>query len=458
MRKITCDLSPQQVHTFYEACGYMISAQGQRTIQERLIENLMFLPNNAWSTIIAQATRDTSILQDPDTIKIVGNIMKTNVAACTSIGSYYYPQIGRIYFDMLNMYRFSSQLISDAVAQNGEIATKTPKVRGLRTIKKEILKLVNIYVEKADDLEKVNVNMVPPLLEAVLVDYNSNVPDAREPEVLNVMTTIIHKLHNLMEDKVPIIMESVFGSTLEMISKDFHEYPEHRVGFFKLLQAINLYCFPALLKLDPNLFKFVIDSCMWASKHDNREVENTGLSMCLELVNNMAETDPHTSGIFFRQFYIPILQDVFFVLTDRDHKAGFRSQAMLLSRMFYFIQFDKIQEPIYQPDQAPVGTSNREFLQGYIANLLRSAFQNLQDVQIQTFVVGLFTLNDDFNKFKVHLRDFLISLKEFNGDNAELYAEEREEAQKEAQAADRERAAKVGGLLKPAEMDQDDEL
>lgn len=119
MRKITCDLGPQQVHTFYEACGYMISAQGQKTIQERLIENLMYLPNNAWSTIIAQATKDPSVLQDPETIKVVGNIMKTNVAACTSIESYFYPQISLIYLDMLNMYRFSSQLISDAVAQNG---------------------------------------------------------------------------------------------------------------------------------------------------------------------------------------------------------------------------------------------------------------------------------------------------------------------------------------------------
>jgi exportin-1 len=125
-----------------------------------------------------------------------------------------------------------------------------------------------------------------------------------------------------MEDKIPAIMDSVFSCTLEMINKDFHEYPEHRVQFFKLLQAINLYCFPALLNLDGTQFKFVIDSCMWASKHDNREVENTGLTMCLELMNNMAETDVNTSSIFFRQFYIPILQDVFFVLTDSDHKAG----------------------------------------------------------------------------------------------------------------------------------------
>lgn len=69
-----------------------------------------------------------------------------------------------------------------------------PKVRGLRTIKKEILKLIQIYVERADDLEAVNANMVPPLLDAVLVDYNRNVPDARDAEVLDVMTTIISKL------------------------------------------------------------------------------------------------------------------------------------------------------------------------------------------------------------------------------------------------------------------------
>lgn len=77
----------------------------------------------------------------------------------------------------------------------GLVATKMPKVRGMRTIKKEILKLIDIYVLKADDLEAVNNNLVPPLLEAVLSDYNRNVPDARDAEVLNVMTTIITKLH-----------------------------------------------------------------------------------------------------------------------------------------------------------------------------------------------------------------------------------------------------------------------
>lgn len=261
-----------------------------------------------------------------------------------------------------------------------------------------------------------------------------------------------------MDDKILPVMDNIFECTLEMINKDFHEYPEFRVEFFKLLQAINLFCFPALLKLDGRQFKLVIDSCMWASKHDNREVENTGLSMCLEIINNMAETEAPTANIFFKQFYVSILQDVLFVLTDSDHKSGFKSQGMLLARMFQLIETGKITGPVYQDNQAPQGTSNQDFVRQYTANLLQQAFQNLKEIQVQHFVNGLFTLNEDSTRFKTHLRDFLISLKEFAGDNAELYAEEREQERRDLATAERERALKVGGLIKPADLDQDDEL
>lgn len=197
---------------------------------------------------------------------------------------------------------------------------------------------------------------------------------------------------------------------------------------------------------------------MWASKHDNREVENTGLSMCLELINNMAETDAQTGGIFFQQFYISILQDVFFVLTDSDHKAGFKSQCMLLARMFQLVETNKISQPLYLPDQATPGTSNKQYVSEFTSNLLQRAFPNLKEIQVQHFVTGLFTLNEDANKFKTHVRDFLISLKEFAGDNAELFAEEREQEKKALADAERERGLKVGGLIKPADLDGDDEL
>jgi len=73
-----------------------------------------------WDQIISQANQDPTVLQDGEIIKIIGNIMKTNVAACSSIGSYFYPQVGRIYLDMLTMYRASSNLIDEAVQREGQ--------------------------------------------------------------------------------------------------------------------------------------------------------------------------------------------------------------------------------------------------------------------------------------------------------------------------------------------------
>lgn len=73
---IFCDLQPQQVHTFYEAVGYMISAQNEKFVQEPLIERYMLLPNQVWDDIINQATRNVDVLKDPDAVKQLANILK----------------------------------------------------------------------------------------------------------------------------------------------------------------------------------------------------------------------------------------------------------------------------------------------------------------------------------------------------------------------------------------------
>ena len=78
-------------------------------------------------------------------------------------------------------------------------------------------------------------------------------------------------------------------------------------------------------------------------------------------------------------------------------------------------------------------------------------------MQISNFIEALFATTQDANRFKLVLRDFLVSMKEFSGDNAELFAEERELAAQQARDQERERALRVGGLLRPSELD-DDEL
>lgn len=86
-------------------------------------------------------------------------------------------------------------------------------------------------------------NFIPPLLDAVLLDYQkTNVHCAREPEVLSAMATIVNKLEAHITSEVPKIFDAVFECTLEMINKDFEEFPEHRTNFFLLLQVSDEIC------------------------------------------------------------------------------------------------------------------------------------------------------------------------------------------------------------------------
>lgn len=166
-----------------------------------------------------QAASSVDVLSNTENIKILSNVLKTNVAACTSIGPFFTPQIGRNYMDMLGLYRAVSGLINESIAAQGDIATKTPKVRSLRTIKKEILKLVETYIKKAEEIEEVNSNLIPALLDAVLGDYLQNIPQARDAEVLNVMATIVSRLGSALTEKVPAILAAVFECTLTMITQ-----------------------------------------------------------------------------------------------------------------------------------------------------------------------------------------------------------------------------------------------
>ncbi|KAI8924681.1 CRM1 C terminal-domain-containing protein [Entophlyctis helioformis] len=454
---ITSDLQPQQVHTFYEAVGYMIAAQLNKQQQERLIVKYMELPNRAWDNLMAQAAENVDVLNNPDNIKILANILKTYVSGCTAVGSPFIVQIGRVFVDMLGLYKAVSELISQSVITQGPIATKTPRVRSMRTIKREILKLVDVYVSKAEDLQALNDTMIPPLLNAILGDYARNAEPAKDAEVLNVVANIVNRLGALMTDKVPGILEAVFECTLNMINKNFEEYPEHRVGFFKLLQAINISCFPALIQMPGHQFRLLLDSIVWAFKHTMRDIGDVGLTIVLDLLNNFSKVEPQISNAFFQSYFISILQDIFFVITSTSHKSGFKLQCLILMNMFQLVDSPAITAPLFDPSTvANPAMSNPEYIRGYCVDLLLRAFPHLQPAQIEQFVLGLFQLNKDAVAFKGHLRDFLITLKEFAGDdNTDLFIDEREAEAADKKRADFEAALKIPGMIKPSDRPDD---
>lgn len=456
IQETTADLQPQQVHSFYKACGVIVSSQSDSQMRSHLLATLMHLPNVAWHTVVNQAGSDPNLLSNPEIVKIIANILKTNVAVCEPLGSGFSPQLMGIYNDMLSLYGAVSRLISAAVTSDGAIVTKTPKVRGWRTIKKEILTLLEIYVSKANDEQQIVNEIVPNLLSTILQDYKESVPDARDAEVLHCLSTVVAKVGNRIPDGTVQILASVFVPTLDMINKDFTEYPEHRVEFYKLLREINLKGFNALLQFPPESFQSFVDAILWALKHNNREVEDTGLQLCLELLSNIEQLGPSNKFAigFYRNYFFSIISDVFFVITDSDHKSGFKFQSQLIAKMIGLVCENKISGFIYADGSAPAGTSNEMYLRNYLGNMLMQAFPQLRGEQVSSFLQVLFGSYQNRSRFKGVLRDFLVQIKEVGGDPTDyLYADDREEEKKEKARQEKEKAKLVGGLLKPSEID-----
>jgi exportin-1 len=207
-----------------------------------------------WDDIINQASKNVDVLKDQEAVKQLGSILKTNVRACKALGHPFVSQLGRIYLDMLNVYKvckpihlyptrsvnnvivhsnisennnlcacFSqvmSENISTATSLNGESVTRQPLIKSMRVVKKETLKLISCWVDRSNDSNMVLENFIPPLLDAVLLDYQRcAVPSAREPEVLSTMATTVNKLKGTITTEIPKIFDALFECTLDMINK-----------------------------------------------------------------------------------------------------------------------------------------------------------------------------------------------------------------------------------------------
>ncbi|VVA11464.1 PREDICTED: EXPORTIN [Prunus dulcis] len=346
------DLEPHQIHTFYEAVGNMIQAESDPQKRDEYLQRLMNLPNQKWAEIIGQARLSVDFLKDQEVIRTVLNILQTNTSVASSLGTFFLSQISLIFLDMLNVYRMYSELVSSSIAEGGPFASKTSYVKLLRSVKRETLKLIETFLDKAEDQAHIGKQIVPPMLDPVLGDYARNLPDARESEVLSLFATIINKYKGAMIDDVPRIFEAVFQCTLEMITKNFEDYPEHRLKFFSLLRAIAAHCFPALIRLSSPQLKLVMDSIIWAFRHTERNIAETGLNLLLEMLKNFQKSE--FCNQFYRTYFLTIEQEIFAVLTDTFHKPGFKLHVLVLQHLFCLVLYLVILIPSFFDSRACV--------------------------------------------------------------------------------------------------------
>jgi len=293
---------------------------------------------------------------------------------------------------------------------------------------------------------------IPPLLEPVLEDYRSNLPQARDAEVLDLLATLATRLSESISQEIGKIFEMVFECTLDMIKGDFQSYPDHRVKFYELLKAINANCFEALfVSLPEARLKLYVDSLIWALKHEQPQVADMGLEILSRFLEMLLKGPPQVYVPFFKQYYFTLLQDILSVVTDTLHKAGFKLQQHILLQLVLAVETGLLNEA------AP-----KQRVMEFLFDVIGKSFPMLHRSQAEIFVLNCFNKCRQVVEFKEHIRDFLIQLKEWGSHEDALYEDERQNALKAAATQESQIRMQVPGLVpqydpaRALEADMDD--
>lgn len=114
-------------------------------------------------------------------------------------------------------------------------------IKPMKTVRRDILKLIQTYIEKATEFTIFNQEFLPTL-QNLVNDYSANEPNARDPEVLMLFATVLKKLGDAQSSYLDHIITHLCESTLNMIKDDYIMYPEFRESCFKLVENIVKHC------------------------------------------------------------------------------------------------------------------------------------------------------------------------------------------------------------------------
>ncbi|CAB4254893.1 similar to Saccharomyces cerevisiae YGR218W CRM1 Major karyopherin, involved in export of proteins, RNAs, and ribosomal subunits from the nucleus [Maudiozyma barnettii] len=423
IKNITSDLTQPQLSSFYRSCAAVVREERNYTLRYQLLSDLMNFPNGGWKSILSlQLEVDTD-----DKFKGLIKILDVNIAVCESIGRHYAPQLEQINIDLIGLYGVASECIQNEI-KNVQV-NDTSKIRICRSIKRKILLLYKLFISDLNGVEfdKYLSPLLKLFLEVSMKDYRFGPTNFKEPEALLYANNVVLNCGQRYPDIVIIILENTFLSSLEMIKNDTDNFPEHRLYFYQLLRTITYKSFSVLIEFPINdFFKIFFDTICWSFKHHNREIEETGLQIAIDMLNNVDRLNDNTEfqTKFYQKYYLNLVNETLYALTDSDHQPAFAKQALLFRNLLMLTYDDRIPIPLTNTGDITGNYSNTIYLNEYITKLLTSAFLNLTVTQIENFLNALMKNYNNVALFTNTVSDFLIQSKEIGADPTDYFYDE----------------------------------
>ena len=369
----TKDLKPHQQLMFYEAIGNMINLENNLQKKIYYIKQLMEEKNAQWNQIFNEAQQNFNILNNSEVVKGLSLIIHLNERVSFSVKTPYWSYGSTIFNNLIKSFIYYSSCINEHFKNSKAI------------------------------------------------DMNNN----KDPNMLLLFSAVLEKIKNNNPDVVSTIWKYLCIPSIELIKNDFQSFPEHRMNFFILLKSLISNSFESLFRAQNLSFnKDVIDTITFAINHNTPSMIETGLEallILLEKVITVKNIDlQNIIDPFFSNYFYIIFNDVFNTMTDGFHQSGFKLQVKVIQILIRIIDEKRISEGLFNK-----GENNKTFFLKKLLNDILQSFKNITQTQGETFCLAMFNSCEDDHKFKSVMRDFIISLKSFIGNNEGLWEEEK---------------------------------
>ena len=431
------DLKPHQQLMFYEAIGNMINVEPNLQKKIFYIKQLMADKNSQWNKVFMEAQQNNEILNEPNIVKGLSLIIHLNERVSYSTKTPYWSYGSTIFDNLIKSFIFYSNCINQQFNNNKSVDVNT---RSYMNYNKTVIKFLTSLVNNTDDIQIIQNEMLNSL-GLLIQTYNNSHINNKDPNILLLFSSVLEKLQNNNPDVVNTIWKYLCVSTLQLIKNDFQSFPEHRMNFFILLKSLISNSFESLFRAQNLSFnKDVIDTITFAINHNSPQMSETGLETLLTLIQKVIKVKvidlQNIVDPFFSNYFEIIFNDVFNTMTDGFHQSGFKLQVKVIQLLIKIIDAKDISDGLFCK-----GENNKTFFLRKLLNDILQTFKNITQVQGETFCLAMFNNCYDEHKFKSVMRDFLVSLKSFIGNNEALWEEERKKEMEMAKQLEEQKRA-----------------
>jgi exportin-1 len=299
-------------------------------------------------------------------------------------------------------------------------------------------------VKNTDDVQLIQNDMLQSFGTLIEI-YNKNLDNNKDPNMLLLFSALLEKIQNKNPDVVSTIWKLLSQSTIELIKNDYESFPEHRMNFFILLKSLISNSFESLFRAQNlNFNKDVIDTITFAINHNTPSMSETGLETLLILLQKVISVKnidlQNIVDPFFSNYFFMLFSDVFNTMTDGFHQSGFKLQVKVIQIFFQVIDKKVIKENLFDQNEI----NKNFFLKKLLMDILQT-YKNITTTQGEALCLAMINSCNDEHKFKSVMRDFLVSLKSFIGNNEALWEEEKRKEMEMAQRLEEQKKSFLPG-------------